>query len=292
MDYLLTYLCPSLPVEHRPSTTPSPPPPPPPPPPAIALCSGLLLSFQTSVSLAVSALLQCLASSCCEAGLSFSSLAGSRSGLGVLCWMLASWGCVRSSPTSSAVSAWPLVPVPLVLTDLHLGSSLAIGFGLLWWLLLESHLVLQPSHSSGSWWPSWSLPLRVCHSWWAVLSLWVGCLVVSQEWGGSAAPWSVLPIVSAVRWLLSEGSRSCPSLACLSAGTCPSASWSPGTSPLYHFMHANLSKPPLHAFDNAVCTCTTVCVTTFTGHFCPSHTTPPQTPACCIFTEVSAQIVC
>ena len=39
-------------------------------PPSIALCSGLLLSFQTSWSPAVSALLQCLASNCCEAGLS------------------------------------------------------------------------------------------------------------------------------------------------------------------------------------------------------------------------------
>ena len=97
-------------------------------PPAIALCSGLLLSFRTSWSPAVSALIQCLASNCCEAGLSSSSLAGSRSGLGVWCWMLASWGCVRSSPTSSAVSAWPLVPVPLAPTVLHFGSSLAIGF--------------------------------------------------------------------------------------------------------------------------------------------------------------------
>ena len=57
---------------------------------AIALCSGLLWSFRTNWSLAVSALLHCLASNCCEAGLSFSSPAGSRSGLGVWCWMLAS----------------------------------------------------------------------------------------------------------------------------------------------------------------------------------------------------------
>ena len=97
-------------------------------PPAIALCSGLLLSFRTSWSPAVSALLQCLASNCCEAGLSSSSPVGSRSVLGVWCWMLASWGCVRSSPTSSAVSAWPLVPVLLAPTVLHFGSSLAIGF--------------------------------------------------------------------------------------------------------------------------------------------------------------------
>ena len=59
-------------------------------PPNITLCSGLLLSFRTSWSPAVSALLQCLASNCCEAGLSSSSPAGSRSGLGVRCWMLAS----------------------------------------------------------------------------------------------------------------------------------------------------------------------------------------------------------
>ena len=64
-------------------------------PPAIALCSGLLLSFRTSWSPAVSALLQCLASNCCEAGLSSSSPAGSRSGLGVWCWML---GFLRVCP--------------------------------------------------------------------------------------------------------------------------------------------------------------------------------------------------
>ena len=52
----------------------------------IALCSRLLWSFRTSWSHAVSALLQCLASNCCEAGLSSSSPAGSRSGLGEWCW--------------------------------------------------------------------------------------------------------------------------------------------------------------------------------------------------------------
>ena len=97
-------------------------------PPAIALCSELLWSFQTSCSLAVSALLQCLTSNFCESSLSSSSPMGSRPGLGVWCWMLASLGCVRSSPTSSAVSVWPRVPVPLAPTDLHFGSSLAIGF--------------------------------------------------------------------------------------------------------------------------------------------------------------------
>ena len=104
-------------MEHRPSTT-----------PRHCTLSWLLRSFRTSWSPAVSALLHCLASNRYEAGLSFSSPAGSRSGLGVWCWMLASWGCVRSSPTSSAVSAWPLVPVPLAATDLHFVYSLATGF--------------------------------------------------------------------------------------------------------------------------------------------------------------------
>ena len=95
---------------------------------AIALCSGLLWPLQPSWSLAVSALLQCLVSNCCETSLSSSSLAGSRSGIGVWCWMLAFLGCVRSSPTSFAVSAWPLVPVPLFPTVLHFGSFPANGF--------------------------------------------------------------------------------------------------------------------------------------------------------------------
>ena len=101
--YLLTYA-------HRSwwsigNNWPLPPPPTPPSSPAIALCSGLLWSFHTSWSLAVSALLQCLTSNCWEARMR--------------CWMLASWGFVRSGPTSNAVSAWPLVPVPLTPTDLH-----------------------------------------------------------------------------------------------------------------------------------------------------------------------------
>ena len=110
ISWRLTYLCPSLPVEHRPSTTPRHP---------ILFWAALVIPPVSFWSLAVSALLQCLASNCCEAGLSFSFPVGSRSGLGVWCWMLASGGCVRSSPTSSAVPAWPLVPVPLAPTDLH-----------------------------------------------------------------------------------------------------------------------------------------------------------------------------
>ena len=129
--YLLTLLCPSLPVEHRPSTT-----------PAIALCSGLLLSFRTSWSPAVSALLQCLASNSCEASLSFSSPAGSRSELGVWCWMLASLGCVRSSTNSSAVSAWPLVPVPLT-------PTLPTCYSCRWCQLLRVNTVVKWWH-----WPN------------------------------------------------------------------------------------------------------------------------------------------
>ena len=94
---------------------------------AIALCSELILLLLSSLYLAALALPQCLASSCCEAGLSFSLPASSRSELGVWCWMLASWGCVQSSPTSSSKFVLLLVPVPLAPTDLHLGSSLAIG---------------------------------------------------------------------------------------------------------------------------------------------------------------------
>ena len=94
---------------------------------AIALCSGLILLLLSSLYLAAWALPQCLASSCCEAGLSSSFPAGSRSELGVWCWMLASWGCVRSSPTSSSEFVLLLVPVPLAPTGLYLGSSLAIG---------------------------------------------------------------------------------------------------------------------------------------------------------------------
>ena len=94
---------------------------------AIALCCGLILLLLSSLYLAAWALPQCLASSCCEAGLSSSFPAGSRSELGVWCWMLASWGCVRSSPTSSSEFVLLLVPVPLAPTGLHLGSSLVIG---------------------------------------------------------------------------------------------------------------------------------------------------------------------
>ena len=94
---------------------------------AITLCSGLILLLLSTLYLAAWALPQCLASSCCKAGLSSSFTVGSRSELGMWCWMLASWGCIRSSPTSSSGFILLLVPVPLAPTALHLGSSLAIG---------------------------------------------------------------------------------------------------------------------------------------------------------------------
>ena len=73
-----------------------------------ALCSGLFLLLLSSCSLAASTQPQCLASSCCEAGLYSCSPAGSSLGLGVCCWMPASGGYVWSSPTSSSEFAWPL----------------------------------------------------------------------------------------------------------------------------------------------------------------------------------------
>ena len=93
---------------------------------AIALCSGLILLLLSSLYLAAWALPQCLAFNCCEAGLSSSFPAASRSELGVWCWMLASWGRVRSSPTFSSEFVLLLVAVPFAPTALHLGSSLAI----------------------------------------------------------------------------------------------------------------------------------------------------------------------
>ena len=56
---------------------------------AITLCSGLLWPFQSSWSFVVSALLQCLASNCCEACLSSFPLwvPGQGLGCGAGCWL-------------------------------------------------------------------------------------------------------------------------------------------------------------------------------------------------------------
>ena len=110
---VITYLCPSLPVEHRPSMTP---------------CHRTLFW-------AVLAIPDQLFTCCfCSASVSGLQLLRSRHlfpcGLQVRAWSveLDSWGCVWSSLTSSAVSVWPLVPVPLAPIELHFGSSPAIGF--------------------------------------------------------------------------------------------------------------------------------------------------------------------
>ena len=72
--YLLTYLRPSFPVEHRPSTTPR---------HRTLFWAALVIPDQLVTCCFSSTSIQCLASNCCEAGLSFSSPVGSRSGLGV-----------------------------------------------------------------------------------------------------------------------------------------------------------------------------------------------------------------
>ena len=94
---------------------------------AIALCSGLLWPFQSSWSLIVSALLQCLASNSCEAGLSL-PLRVSSQGLacGAGCWLPEGGFDPASLPLQYLLGHWFLVP--LAPTDLHFGSSLAIGF--------------------------------------------------------------------------------------------------------------------------------------------------------------------
>ena len=98
-------------------------------PPAIALCSGLLLSFRTSWSPAVSALLQCLASNCCEAGLSSSSLVGVPGqglGCGAGCWLPEGVSDPAPLPPQYLLGHWFLSrSLPQIfISDL----SLAIGF--------------------------------------------------------------------------------------------------------------------------------------------------------------------
>ena len=94
---------------------------------AIALCSRLILLLLSSLYLAAWALPQCLASSCCETGLSFFFPCGFQ----VRAWRVmldASFLRVCPiQPHSSSEFVLLLVPVPLAPTALHLGSSLAIG---------------------------------------------------------------------------------------------------------------------------------------------------------------------
>ena len=80
---------------------------------AIELCSALLWPFQSSWSLAVSALLQCLASNGCQAGLSSSSPVGSRSGLGVWCMLDAGFLKVCSIQPHFLQCVWGLSNYPI-----------------------------------------------------------------------------------------------------------------------------------------------------------------------------------
>ena len=113
---VLTYLCPSLPVEHRPSKTPR---------HRTLFWSALTIPDQLV--------------HCCFSSASVSRLQLLRGrplflfpcGFQVRAWRVVLDAgflrCICSSPTSSMVSAWPLVPVPLAPTDLHFGPSPAIG---------------------------------------------------------------------------------------------------------------------------------------------------------------------
>ena len=114
---LVTYLCPSLPVEHRPSTTP-----------------GHRSLFWAALAIPVQLVPYCFSS----ASVSRLQLLRGRPLFLFPCWFqVRAWrvmldaGFLRVCPIqphSSAVSAWPLVPVPLALTDLHFESSPANGF--------------------------------------------------------------------------------------------------------------------------------------------------------------------
>ena len=117
MTNLLTYLCPSFPVEHRPSTTPR---------QRTLFWAALVIPDQ---------LVPCCFSSASVSRLQL--LRGRPLFLFPCGFQVRAWRVVQGAgflrvcliqPNSSAVSAWPLVPVPLAPTDLHFGSSLAIGF--------------------------------------------------------------------------------------------------------------------------------------------------------------------
>ena len=116
-DILLTYLCPSLPVEHRPSTIPR---------HRTLFWAALVIPDQ---------LVPCCFSSASVSRLQL--LQGQPLFLFPCGFQVRAWrvvldaGFLRVCPIQPhflRVSAWPLVPVPLAPTDLHFGSSLTIGF--------------------------------------------------------------------------------------------------------------------------------------------------------------------
>ena len=129
--YLLTYLYPSLPVEHRPSTTP---------------CHRTLfwsaLAIPSSWSLIVSALLQCLASNSCEAGLSL-PLRDPSQGLacGAGCWLPEGGFDPASLPLQYLLRHWflsrslPQIFISDLLLPLDFGWLVRLG------KLLQRHLV-------------------------------------------------------------------------------------------------------------------------------------------------------
>ena len=168
--------------------------------------------------------------------------------------MLASWRCVRSSPTSSAVSAWSLVAVPLAPTDLNFGSSLPFGFcrcasGRCWRmsgsfvassvLSAMSYIHRETSHWSwrcGVWLSCWFLQMPRCFWAWRKLFFhflfWLWrlhlCLPVGQpRFPGSRnipPTWWTLHQLWLVRWQLFSSS-SARSSSCWSSAL---LMWSPG----------------------------------------------------------------
>ena len=96
---------------------------------AIALCSGLLWSFRTSWSLAVSALLHWLASSCCEASLFFSlplRVPGQGLACGAGCWLPEGVSDPAPLPPQYLLGHWFLSrSLPQIFIS---ESSLTVGF--------------------------------------------------------------------------------------------------------------------------------------------------------------------
>ena len=97
----------------------------------IALCSGLLWPLQSSWSLAVLALLQCLTFNCCKASLSSSSSVGSRSGLGE--WYITRWtnlkdvkyrGTVRGFMAPSWPNIYVCIKKHIAVKQIYLGCYL------------------------------------------------------------------------------------------------------------------------------------------------------------------------
>ena len=108
--FTVTYLRPSLPVEHRPSMTPR---------HRTLFWAALVIPLQ---------LVPCCFSSASVSRLQLSLplwIPGQGLACGAGCWLPEG---VSDQPHFSAVCAWPLVAVQFAPTDLYFGSSLANGF--------------------------------------------------------------------------------------------------------------------------------------------------------------------